>query len=262
MNKTKIKNLEKYLEALEKVAIAYSGGIDSTFLLYVANKTISKENAIAIIADGSMVPRNDYKEAIDFLNENQFQYIEVPYNPLEIKQFEENHKDRCYYCKKNLMLKLKQVAKENGFSYILDGKNADDLKSYRPGNKATEEVGILSPLAEFEFTKKEIRKFSKELGIKFWNKPSNSCLATRFPYNTNLTKSKLEVVETAEEFLKELGIPKIRVRVHNDIARIEVDKENFNIILNNNEHIVNKFKNLGFKFVTLDLDGFKSGSFD
>lgn len=261
MNKPKIENLEKYLKSLEKVAIAYSGGIDSTFLLFVANKILLKENVVAVIANGSMVSRNDYKEAIDFLNENQFQYIEVPYNPLEIKQFEENHKDRCYYCKKNLMLKLKEVAEENGFCCILDGKNADDLKVYRPGNKATEEVGILSPLAEFEFTKKEIRNFSKEFGIKFWDKPSNSCLATRFPYNTNLTKSKLEMVEKAEEFLKDLGISKLRVRVHNDIARIEIDKKNFNIILNN-KNIVNEIKNLGFKFVTLDLEGFKSGSFD
>ena len=263
----KQRQLEEYLKSLKKVAIAYSGGIDSSYLLFVVNKVLSKEQVLAVIANGIMVPRKDYEEAIAFLKENHFQYIEVPYKPLEITEFKENHKDRCYHCKKELMTTLKKVANENGYEYLLDGKNADDLTVYRPGNKATEEVGVISPLAKFEISKEEIRQYSKNLGISFWNKPSNSCLATRFPYNTNLTEEGLKKVEQSEEIIKNLGIQKVRVRVHDNIARIEVNPEDFEIILNNIKHknednIVEKIKKLGFSYVTLDLSGLKSGSFD
>lgn len=256
-----LEKLENRLKELGKVAIAYSGGIDSTFLLYVANKVLLKENVIAIIADGNMVARKDYKEAILFLKENNFEFREIPYNPLNITEFKENHKDRCYQCKKKLMSKIKMAGNENGFRNVLDGKNADDLKVYRPGNKATEELGIISPLAELEIDKETIRKQAKELGIRIWNKPSNSCLATRFPYNTNLTKENLRKVELSEEIIKSLGIEKVRVRVHSDIARIEVEKKDFEIILKN-EKVTQQIKELGFNFVTLDLLGLKSGSFD
>ena len=259
--------LEDYLKKLKKVAIAYSGGIDSSYLLFVANKVLSKEQVLAVIANGIMVPRKDYEEAIAFLKENHFQYIEVPYKPLEITEFRENHKDRCYHCKKELMTTIKKVANENEYEYLLDGKNADDLTVYRPGNKATEEVGVISPLAKFEISKEEIRQYSKNLGISFWNKPSNSCLATRFPYNTNLTEEGLKKVEESEEIIKNIGIKKVRIRVHDTIARIEVNPEDFEIILNNikhehNKNIIEKIKDLGFSYVTLDLLGLKSGSFD
>ena len=298
--------LEKNIQSLGKVAIAYSGGIDSSYLLYVANKVLPQENVIAIIANGIMITRKDYEEAIQFLKENNFRYIEVPYKPLEITEFKENHKDRCYHCKKALMTALKKVANENGYENLLDGKNADDLTVYRPGNKATEEMGVISPLAKFEISKEEIRQHSKILGIPFWNNPSNSCLATRFPYNTNLTEEGLKKVEQSEEIIKSLGIKKVRVRVHENIARIEVNPEEFEIIFNNienknketkkeqnttnpkqentkeqnvtnqnqentkeqnvtnpkQEDIVEKIKELGFSYVTLDLSGLKSGSFD
>lgn len=276
----KQKQLEEYLKTLKKVAIAYSGGIDSSYLLFVANKVLSKEQVLAVIANGIMVPRKDYEEAIAFLKQNHFQYIEVPYKPLEITEFKENHKDRCYHCKKALMTALKKVANENGYENLLDGKNADDLMVYRPGNRATEEVGVISPLAKFQISKEEIRQYSKTLGIPFWNKPSNSCLATRFPYNTNLTEEGLKKVEQSEEMIKDLGIKKVRVRVHDTIARIEVNPEEFEIIFNNienknketgqeqnttnqkQENVVEKIKTLGFSYVTLDLSGLKSGSFD
>ena len=276
----KQKELEKYLKTLKKVAIAYSGGIDSSYLLFIANKVLPPNQVLAVIANGIMVPKKDYEEAIAFLKENHFQYIEVPYKPLEITEFRGNHKNRCYHCKKELMTILKKVANENGYEYLLDGKNADDLTVYRPGNRATEEVGIISPLAKFKISKEEIRQYSKNLGISFWNKPSNSCLATRFPYNTNLTEEGLKKVEQSEEMIKDLGIQKVRVRVHDNIARIEVNIEDFEIILNNitnknketrkekntknqnQENILDKIKAFGFSYVTLDLSGLKSGSFD
>lgn len=256
-----LNRLEEKLKEMKKVAISYSGGIDSSFLLYVANKILPRENVLAIIANGAMVSRKDYEDAINFLKENNFQYREIEYNPLEIEAFRENHKDRCYYCKKNLLSNVKKEAEKNGFNIVLDGKNADDLKVYRPGNKATEELNIISPLAEVGFDKKMIREEAKKLGIKIWNKPSNSCLATRFPYNMILKKEDLRKVELGEELVKSLEIKKVRLRVHDDIARIEIPKEDFKKILDN-EEIIDKIKKLGFKFVTLDLSGIKSGSFD
>ncbi len=256
-----LSKLQDRLKELNKVAVSFSGGIDSSFLLYVAKITLPKENVLAIIANGNMVPRKDYNEALEFLKENDIKYKEIEYKPLEIKEFKENRKERCYFCKKKLMSSIKEEANKNGFINVLDGKNKDDLKVYRPGNKATEELKIISPLAEIGFSKEDIRKNARKLNLKIWNKPSNSCLATRFPYNTILTEGGLKKVEQSEELLKSLGIPKIRVRVHQEVARIEVEKEYFNIIMQNLD-IVNKIKNLGFKYVTLDLEGLTSGSFD
>ena len=256
-----LKKLQDRLKELNKVAISFSGGIDSSFLLYVARITLPTENVLAIIATGNMVPRKDYEEAIEFLKENKINYKEIEYKPLEIKEFKENRKDRCYYCKKKLMSGIKEEANKNGFKNVLDGKNEDDLKVYRPGNKATEEIGIISPLAEIGFSKENIREESKKLGLKIWNKPSNSCLATRFPYNTILTEDDLKRVEQGEEVLKKLGIPKVRIRVHQEIARIEVEREYSNVIIQN-QNIVEQIKALGFRYVTLDLNGLTSGSFD
>lgn len=256
-----LKKLQDRLKELNKVAISFSGGIDSSFLLYVARITLPTENVLAIIANGNMVPRKDYEEAIECLKENKINYKEIEYKPLEIKEFKENRKDRCYYCKKKLMSGIKEEANKNGFKNVLDGKNEDDLKVYRPGNKATEEIGIISPLAEIGFSKENIREESKKLGLKIWNKPSNSCLATRFPYNTILTEDDLKRVEQGEEVLKKLGIPKVRIRVHQEIARIEVEREYSNVIIQN-QNIVEQIKALGFRYVTLDLNGLTSGSFD
>lgn len=256
----KVNNLKEKLKLLGKVAIAFSGGIDSSFLLTIANKVLLKENVLAIIAKGDMVPKKDYEEAIEFLKNNNYNYIEISIDVWKVLEFRENRKDRCYYCKKNLMSKIKDVAKENGYNYLLDGKNTDDLKVYRPGNKATEELEVISLLVETNFNKQDIRTASKELGIKFWNKPSNSCLATRFPYDTYLKQEDLEKVDKSEEIVKSLGVPNVRVRAHGRIAKIEVEKKEFKKIINSN--IISQIKNIGFEFVTLDLEGIKSGRFD
>ena len=261
MVKFVFERLEKRLKELGKIAVAFSGGIDSSFLLFSANEVLGKENVLAIIGNGQMIPRKDYKEAIEFLKENDFEFREIPVDCLEVLEFRENHKDRCYYCKRSIMTRIKQVAKENEFDIVCDGKNVDNTKGYRPGQKATKELGIVSPLEECGFTKKDIRENAKSLGITFWDKPSNSCLATRFPYNTELTNESLKRVELAEELIKEFGIPNTRVRSHGDIARIEVQKEYFDRILGNDK-LVNDIKKLGFEYVTLDLEGMKSGRFD
>ena len=254
--------LENELKKLKKVAVCYSGGIDSSFLLYFANKVLGKENVLGIIANGQMVARSDYEDAIKFAKENNFNLAEISYNALEVEDFKNNTKNRCYSCKKNLMTKIKEEANKQGYINVLDGKNVDDTKVFRPGNKATQELGIISPLEKAGFTKADIRKYSKECGIKFWNKPSNSCLATRFPYNTVLTEEMLKNIEIAEDYIKQLNINRVRVRVHNNIARIEVEENDFQIIMDNKEKIVGKIKELGFEFVTLDLAGIRSGVFD
>ena len=256
-----LEELEKRLRELERVAICYSGGIDSAFLLMTANKILKRENVLAIIANSEIMPRKEYKQAIDFLVENEFNYIEMSYSPLEILEIKHNRKDRCYYCKKELMSRAIEFAKEKGFEYVLDGSNSDDMRKYRPGIKAKEELNIISPLEEAGFTKELIRKEAKKIGIEFWDKPANSCLATRFLYDTRLTAESLERVEHAEEIIKGLEVKDVRVRVHGDLARIEVKKENFQEILKNLEKI-KKIKELGFKYITLDISGLRSGSFD
>lgn len=258
-----LEKLDNELKKLNKVAICYSGGIDSSFLLFYANKVLGRENVLAIIANGQMVARSDYIDAVKFAKENKFNLVELPYDAFEVDDFKNNTKNRCYSCKKNLMSKIKEEAVKQGYVNVLDGKNVDDTKVFRPGNKATQELGIISPLEKTGFTKADIRKYSKELGIKFWNKPSNSCLATRFPYDTSLTNEMLKKVEQAEDFLKEkYNISRVRVRLHGNIARIEVEEKDFETILHNREIIVDEIQKLGFNFVTLDLTGIRSGVFD
>ncbi|MDO4943386.1 MAG: ATP-dependent sacrificial sulfur transferase LarE [Lachnospiraceae bacterium] len=253
--------LEKRLKELGKIVIAFSGGIDSSFLLYFANQVLPREHVLAVIVNGQMMAAGDYEEAIDFLKKNHFQYKEILHDVFQVKAFKENHRDRCYHCKKAIMSAIQKAVSKEGFFYVLDGKNADDALYYRPGSLAAKELGIISPLEEMGFTKQDIRKYSKQMGIEFWNKPSNSCLATRFPYNTVLTNEDLKKVELAEDMIRRLGISKTRVRVHHDIARIEVEEPYFETILKNREKI-EKIKELGFRYITLDLDGLTSGSFD
>lgn len=253
--------LEKRLKELGKTAIAFSGGIDSSFLLYFANQVLPRENVLAVIVNGQMMAARDYEEGIDFLKKNRFRYKEIPHDVFQVQAFKENHRDRCYHCKKAIMSAIQKAALRKGFCYVLDGKNADDALCYRPGSQAAKELGIISPLEEMGFTKQDIRKYSKQIGIEFWNKPSNSCLATRFPYNTILTNEDLKKVELAEEMISRLGISKIRVRVHHDIARVEVEERDFETILKNKKKI-QKIKELGFRYVTLDLNGLTSGGFD
>lgn len=228
-----LESLEKELKNLKKVAIAYSGGIDSAFLVFVANKILGKNNVLAIIVNGQMVPHQDYKEAIEFLEENHFNYKTIKYDCLTVPEFRENHKDRCYHCKKSIMSYIKEVANKNGFQVVCDGQNKDDAKEFRPGAKATQELEIVSPLEKSNITKVQIRQEARKLGISFWDKPSNSCLATRFPYNTEISNNDLKKVELAEQMIKSLNIPTARVRIHGDIARIEVNNKYFNQIITN-----------------------------
>jgi len=259
MIEQKLEKLKQILKSLDSVLIAFSGGVDSSFLAKVAYDVLG-DNAIAVTADSSLY--TEVEEAKEVAEEIGIKHEVFSTEELDISEFSSNPPDRCYYCKKELFSKLWKIAEEKGLKHVIDGTNYDDLGDYRPGMKATAELNVLSPLKETKLTKSEIRELSKKFGLKTWNKPSMACLASRFPYGTAITNEKLSVVGEAEKFLRELGIRQLRVRHHKDIARIEVLPEDMNIFLQNGirEKVVEKFKQLGYTYIALDLGGYRTGS--
>lgn len=257
----KYNDLKEYLFSLESVAVAFSGGVDSTLLLKVAHDVLG-DKAVAITAFSSLFPHRDFMEASKFCADNKIPLIMCPINSLEIDGIKENPVNRCYLCKKDLFTRLLIRAKENNLAYVVEGSNVDDLSDFRPGMKALDELGIQSPLRKAGFTKAEIRELSKTLGLPTWNKPSFACLASRFVYGEPITKEKLKMVEDAEQLLMDLGFRQFRVRIHGKIARIEVMPEDFAKIIEENTRIKihETLKNFGFSYVTLDLKGYRTGS--
>jgi len=256
---SKLEQLRNNLKKMKKVAVAFSGGLDSTFLAKIANETLNAE-AIAITINSSVFPDWEIEESKKIASEIGIKQIVVDFDQNEIKGFSNNTKDRCYICKKELFSVIIAIAKKNNYNIILDGSTLDDKFDYRPGVKALKELQIISPLKDLNFTKKEIRDLSKKIGLSTWNKSSFACLASRFPYGTTITKEELEKIEKAEDFIRKFGLKQFRVRHHDEIARIEVLKDDFNLILENSEKIISYFKELGFNYITLDIEGYRSGS--
>lgn len=256
----KLDRLREYLSKFDKLCVAYSGGVDSDLLMNVAYEVL-KDNAIAVIGDGIMLSRKDLEDAENLARKTGIKYYVVKVDVFSVNEFKFNDKKRCYYCKKNIMGEIIKKANELGFYTVADGKNSDDGKVYRPGAEAARELGIVSPLYEAGMTKQDIRQAARELGLETWNKPSNSCLATRFPYDTELTAENFAKVEGAELLIAQKGIPSGRVRMHGDIARIEVPEDRFNELISDRK-LIEDIKNFGFRYVTLDLEGFRSGSMD
>jgi len=253
--------LKDIIEKKKSAAIAFSGGVDSTFLLRVAKEVLG-DKLIAVTATSSTYPERELKEAIKYSEDIGVTHIIISSEELDIEGFASNPKNRCYYCKKELYSKINNIASANGVDYVFDGSNLDDTGDYRPGIQAAKELDVVSPLKEAGLTKNDIRDLSKELGLPTWNKPSFACLSSRFPYGNKITLPKLNMVDKAEQFLLDMGITQVRVRHHGEIARIEVEpseRENFFDIQVMNR-IGNEFKKIGFTYVTLDLLGYRTGS--
>ncbi|MDR1344674.1 MAG: ATP-dependent sacrificial sulfur transferase LarE [Tannerellaceae bacterium] len=256
----KLDRLRSRIASCQSLCVAYSGGVDSSFLIHVAYETLG-DKALAVLIDSPVLARRDKDAALEILQRLGVKYEVVEENPFASPGFADNSKMRCYFCKKNNYTLIIDVAGRKGIHYVADGQNADDaLSEHRPGIKAGKEMGVISPLAECGLTKEDIRKYSKLLGVTTWNKPANACLSSRIPYGSSITPEKLAVVEAAEEVLREKGLEGCRVRWHGTIARIEAPQEHINTIVGEREEISERIKSLGFKYITLDLEGFRSGS--
>lgn len=257
----KLDQLEKLLQKMGSVLIAFSGGVDSSFLLKIAFSVLDNK-VLAVTATSPTYPKKELKEAKEIAKNIGVKHLIISSNELKIKNFRHNPPDRCYFCKKELFSKLKEIAEKKRINYILDGSNCDDLDDFRPGFKAKEEFGVRSPLLEVGLKKDDIRALSRELGLSTWDKPPFACLASRFPYFEEINERKLKMVEEAEDYLREQGIKQIRIRHHNNLARIEVLKEDLDIFFNSlfREKVTNKLMKIGYNYVTLDLQGYRRGS--
>lgn len=257
----KLTKLEDYIRGLGSLAVGFSGGADSTLLLYVAHEVL-KDKAIAVTAVDASIPEREVSEAEQFCKSHLISHHICNINSLTIEEFRHNRPDRCYHCKRMIFSEIIKTADEYGIEYVAEGSNTDDTGDYRPGLKAIEELGIKSPLREADLNKEEIRIISKALNLPTWSKPAYACLASRFVYGEEITKEKLLMVDKAEQFLIENGFIKERVRMHGDLARIEVPAEDIERLAADEmrKKVYDRFKEIGFLYVSLDLKGYSMGS--
>lgn len=257
----KYKKLRKSLKDLGKVVIAFSGGVDSSLLLRVAQDVLG-DNVLAIIASSEVYPEKEIEEALALVKNMKVRFKHVTTHELDNPDFYNNPPRRCYFCKSELFSLIIEIGKKEGFDCVLDGANADDTMDFRPGTKAAAELGVRSPLRDAGLTKDEIREISRFLDLPTWDKPSMACLASRFPYNRKIDRRSLKQVGEAEEFLRDKGFTQLRVRFHGETARIELLQEEISRLYDAvlRKEIVDAFKSLGFSYVTLDLQGYRTGS--
>jgi uncharacterized protein len=258
--KKKFSNLLSSLRNTDAAVIAFSGGADSSFLLYTMK--MAEMRILAVTSVSETTPKRDLQSSLSFAKEMGVEHVTVRTDELSNEDFVRNAQDRCFHCKDELFKKMRSIAAENNVRSIFDGTNADDLNDYRPGIRAAVLHGIRSPLAEFNFSKEDIRIMSRELGLSTWDKPSSPCLSSRVPYGQEISLPALRRIEEAEEFIRTFGIRDVRVRDHGDMARIEVGDEDMHIIYKpeNRSLIVEALKSFGYRFVSLDLEGYRSGS--
>ncbi len=257
----KLTALKEYIRGLGSLAVGFSGGVDSTFLLAVAHEVLG-DKALAITTMAAPIPERELKEAKEFCMERGIRHIICEVDVFQIEGFKENSPERCYFCKRGLFTEMKKAAAENGMEYIAEGSNMDDLGDYRPGLKAVDELKVVSPLRAAGLYKAEIREISKAMGLPTWSKPSYACLASRFVYGEEITEEKLRMIDSAEQFLIEHGFYEERVRLHGNIARIEVPAKDITRLAADDirEEVYKRFKEIGFMYVTLDMHGYKMGS--
>lgn len=256
----KMGKLRSEARELGKAVVAFSGGVDSSLLLKVCIEELGSKNVIAVTAISASYPKRELDEARKIAKWAGARHILIRTDETKDREYSKNTPERCYFCKKNLYSLLKKTAAEYGFRSIANGTNADDALDYRPGMKAAEEFMVFSPLKDAGMRKREIIAAAKKLGLPNWNKPASPCLASRIPYWMEVTPEKLRVIEKAEDALFGIGLKKFRVRYHGEIARVEIERKDFGRLLKNSEKVSKAFKKLGFRYVTMDIDGFKSGN--
>jgi uncharacterized protein len=257
--RSKESKLYALLRSAGRIVIAFSGGVDSTYLLWAAHEVLGS-NAVAVTISSAVIPENELSDARSLCSSIGVRQIVIGADVFSIDRFRENPPDRCYWCKKALFGKILDEAHKNGIDTVADGSNADDDSDYRPGTKAAKELGIISPLKNCGLTKSDIRELSKEAGLPTWNNPSMACLASRFPYGDQITPEGLKMVESAESVLKLKGLSQYRVRKIGGLARIEVLPEEFPLITENMKEISSEFMKMGFEDVILDPKGYRTGS--
>jgi uncharacterized protein len=261
MTESKLMELQNILRDMKSVLVAYSGGMDSSFLLKVA-KDVLNENVLAVIADSEIYSSAETNAAVKFATDLGVRHIVVRTNELNNKEFVKNSPDRCFHCKLSLYSEFIKLAEKNNLNQVIDGINFDDKKDFRPGMSAAAKLKIRSPLMEAGLTKEEISRYSREMNLPTWNKAPNACLSTRFPYGTELIRENLSKVEQAEIGLAKYKFKQFRLRIHDKIARLEILPEDLAIVLNeeNRNEIVKFLKGFGYLYITIDLEGYRTGS--
>jgi len=262
--KTQLKKYNDLISTIKdfgSVAVAFSSGVDSTFLLYAAKEALG-DRVIAVTAQSCSFPKRELNEAKDFCEQQQIRHFICESEELDIDGFSHNPKNRCYLCKHELFEKIQKIAEQEKITAIVEGSNLDDNGDYRPGLTAVAELGIHSPLRSIGFTKEDIRALSRHFGLPTWNKQSFACLSSRFVYGETISREKLGMVDKAEQLLLDLGFHQVRVRIHGMIARIEIMPEEFPKIIQEDirSQITESFKSFGFTYVSLDLTGYRTGS--
>ena len=259
--KSKREALVRLLKDLDSLLVAFSGGVDSTFLLTLAHKIMGKK-VVAVTSSSVIHSIREIDSAREFARKKGIRHIIIHPNELNLTDFTSNTSERCYHCKRNLFNLLFQISRDMGIKHVAHGANMDDVNDYRPGFRAAGEMGVMAPLMDVKLGKEEIRFLSREMDLDTWDKPAMACLASRIPYGSPITKTKLKMVEDAETFLIDHGFRNVRVRHHGAVARIEMDRTGHKDIIDKRltHAIVAKFRRIGFEHVALDLEGYTSGS--
>jgi pyridinium-3,5-biscarboxylic acid mononucleotide sulfurtransferase len=257
----KLADLKSIVKEMGSLLVAYSGGVDSTFLAHTANQVLG-EKSLAVFGHSAVCPPADLEEAGLLAQKLGLRFQAIETDEMDDPQFVSNTPERCYYCKQGLFKKLKKMAESRGLAWIADGSNTNDLRDYRPGRKACEEAGVRSPLLEAGLGKDEIRYLSHQAGLTTWDKPASPCLASRIPYGTAVTAGILKKIAGGESVLRNLGFKQVRLRHHGDIARIEIEEKEMPLLFDDEtrREIIEKLKALGYLYVTLDLSGYRTGS--
>ena len=252
--------LKRIISAYKSVVVAFSGGQDSAFLLKACTLVLAPDKVLAVTAVSATYPAGELIKAKKIVNQIGARLKVIRTSELENNKFTANSIQRCYFCKKELFSKLIELARKNKLNFVLEASSLSDKTDYRPGNRAKQEFKIKSPLVQAGLNKKDIRALSKKLGLSSWNKPSLACLASRIPYGVKITGNLLKRIDQAETYLNRLGFKQVRLRHHNNLCRIEVDKSDIRRLLNKRQVIIKRLKNLGYNYITVDLEGYRTGS--